>query len=99
MRLQALTNAEIYRFHRELLRRLPDNVDQTILTESDVETIARSNSSLSNYVDRLTDCNDDLAKNLFRATVIFIDQQDYGGFEDHPTFSERPDDFKKPPKT
>ena len=97
MRLHALKNAEIFRFHRTLLKYLPDDIDQTVLTEGDVEKIVREDEDLDKYVDKLTDGNQDLAANLFRATVIFIDQQDYAGFEKQPTFAERPDNFVKKP--
>ena len=95
MRLHPLKNAEIFRFHRTLLNHLPDDVDQTVLTESDVEKIVREDRDLDKYVDKLTDGNPDLAANLFKATVMFIDQQDYNGFEEQPTFAERPNNFVK----
>ena len=95
MRLHALEGSEIFKFHRMLLNSLPDDVDQTVLTECDIEKIVRENKDLDQYIDQLTDDNPDLAANLFRATVMFIDQQDYNGFEEHPTFAERPNNFVK----
>ena len=95
MRLQALTCPEIYKFHRELVRRLDDDIDQTGLTENDIRNIAMADDELSRHVETLTDGNEDLAANLFRATAMFIEQQDYNGLEDHPTFAERPDNLIK----
>ena len=41
MRLHALEGSEIFKFHRMLLNSLPDDVDQTVLTECDIEKIVR----------------------------------------------------------
>lgn len=84
----------VARFHRELVKHMPDDLDQTVLDDRDIEKIVSESKELGKYVDEATGNNMDLARSLFTQTVRFIEQQDYAGFEEQPTFGERLDNFQ-----
>lgn len=82
-----LLDEEVARFRIELKRCFPE-IDLTELTEDGIRDLTESEESpeiLKDYVEFLTDGNQDLVENLYRATATLIQKQKYGslnGFED-----------------